>query len=107
MKHYGVKKTLNCPHCKRVYKRESNLKKHMDLIHEKKGDLYSYQSSTTYRAHYENNQCYPTENAPKDIVEDDNDKEEEKQQQGQQQQVQQQVLVAGAPLVGPIPMEDS
>ena len=26
---------------------------------------------------------------------------------GQQQQVQQQVLVAGAPLVGPIPMEDS
>ena len=91
----------------------------MDLIHEKKGDLYLcklfqhfYQSSTTYRAHYKNNQCYPTENAPKDIVEDDNDKEEEQQQQGQQQQVQQQqvqqqVLVAGVPLVGPIPMEDS
>ena len=95
MKYYGVKKTLNCPHCKRVYKRESNLKKHMDLIHEKRGDLYlcklcqrSYQSSTTYRAHYENNQCYPTENAPKDIVEDDNNEEEEQQQQGQQQQVQ-------------------
>ena len=113
MKYCGVKKTLHCPHCKRVYKRECNLKKHMDLIHEKKGDLYlcklcqhSYQSSTTYRAHYKNNQCYPTEDAPKDIVEDDNE-EEEQQQQGQQQQEQQQVLVAGAPLAGPIPMEDS
>ena len=75
----------------------------MDLIHEKKGDLYlcklcqhSYQTSTTYRAHYKNNQCYPTEDAPKDIVEDDNE-EEEQQQQGQQQQEKQQVLVAGAP----------
>ena len=38
MKYCGVKKTLNCTHCKRVYKRESNLKKHMDLIHEKKVD---------------------------------------------------------------------
>ena len=83
----------------------------MDLIHEKKGDLYlcklcqhSYQSSTTYRAHYKNNQCHPTENAPEDVVEDDNDEDEE-----QQQQVQQQVLVAGNPLEGPhlIPMEDS
>ena len=45
------------------------------------------QSSTTYRAHYKNNQCYPTENAPE--VEDDNEEQE------QQQQVQKQVLVVG------------
>ena len=81
----------------------------MDLIHEKRGDLYlcklcqhSYQSSNTYRAHYKNNQCYPTENAPEDVVEDDNEEEQ------QQQLIQQQVLVAGKPLEGPqaIPMED-
>ena len=82
MKYCGVKKTLNCGDCKRVYKRESNLRKHIDLIHAKLGNLYlcnlcqhTYQSSTTYKAHYKNAQCYPVENAPKDIEEDEDGEE--------------------------------
>lgn len=78
MKFCGVKKSLQCPDCKRIYKREDNLKKHIDLIHAKIGNLHlcnlcqhTYQSTTTYRAHYKNNQCYATENAPQDITEED------------------------------------
>ena len=80
MKYCGVGKSLKCQYCKKVYKREGNLKKHDKVVHQRIGTTFycnlcqhTYQSKTTYSAHYKNKQCYPVEGAPKDVE----DQEEE------------------------------
>ena len=63
MKFCGVAKCLKCQYCKKVYKREANLKKHDEVIHQKIGTPFycklcqhTYQSKTAYSSHYKNKQ---------------------------------------------------
>ena len=86
-KYCGVDKDIKCQYCKRKYKREANLKKHDLVVHQKIGTTYlcnlcqkTYQSKTTYSAHYRNSQCYPVEGAPADVEEDDEGEGEERDQ---------------------------
>ena len=90
-KYCVVDKDFKCQYCKKKYKREGNLKKHNQVVHQKVGIMYlcnlcqkSYQSKTTYSAHYRNNQCYPVEEAPADVEEEEEDDDGEGEEGDQQ-----------------------
>ena len=91
MKYCGVGKTLKCQYCKRVYKREVNLKRHDEIVHQKIGNTFycnlcehTYQSKTTYSAHYKNNQCYKVDGAPADVDEEEGGEGEGEDEEGEE-----------------------